>query len=264
MKVLRCIKSWIVANSSPILMILGIVTTVAAVIFAILATARSVNEVLIASDMAGHPLNGKEILKLVWKHYIPVVLCLMSSIISFIGVERIHIAREVALGAALTATEETLVNYKNITRANVGTKKEDAIEKEAAQTKAEASPDWSSLNLVEGSGPVLIFDSMFGGWTRSSREAVGNAFVTANEELTSQDALSLSELRSLLSLPSLKFGDEIEFRKRHPRDTIHHRFIPITDPVGNPALALEYELRNMELSNAVYESTGMEFVGSAW
>lgn len=152
----------------------------------------------------------KEVVKLVWKYYIPPVLAGLVTIGAMIGAHHLgakEIAALTASCAYLTANRDKL---EEKIRERYG---EEALEDIRAEVMEELSCTANGKISVEttGKGDLLCFEAYSGRWFRSSKEAVDEAIKKFNEmfDCGKGSYMSMNDLYNLFGISETHFGHQM-------------------------------------------------------
>lgn len=124
MGMLKTIKPLMVKHEPEILMSMGLVGLVSSVFLAVDATAKAARVVEEEKyRLNKEKLTKTEIIKAVWKLYIPTAVITVASVPCIIAGNRVSSKRNAALAAAYTLSETALEEYQKKTKEVVGEKK---------------------------------------------------------------------------------------------------------------------------------------------
>lgn len=189
-------------NSPTILLVSGLASGCASLYFAVKATVKSVREI----DAEEEQLPGKEIIKRVWKNYIPTAVTAGGAAACFIGMHSIHQKRTATLLMAYKASEATLLQYHDKVIDTLGEKKEKEIqEKVVEQHVAENPPTLGNIIVIDYDGEI-IYDEPNKRYYKISMAKVFKAFMEINKELL-LDSVKLNRYYELIGLEEMDIGD---------------------------------------------------------
>jgi len=168
---------WAKANSTPIATGAVIIGMVSAVILAVKAGRESAEDIEEAKEEMGvEELTPKEIIKVVWKRFIPVVIILGLTIGCLVVNTTRMVKRYAALSTAYALSESYLKDYMDATLETVGDKKEQAIRDTAMEKQVEKHPfetEGAVRGIIEtGHGDTLFYDSITTRYFHDSMEHV--------------------------------------------------------------------------------------------
>lgn len=156
-----------------------------------------------------HPLERKEILKLVWKEYIPAVGCCALTIGSIVMANRIGNRRAAAMAMAFTLSERRFLDYSSRVVEKIGDKKEREIRDEVAQDRVDRHPVNSNEVIITGDGEVLFFDDLTARYFLSTMETVKKAVNDTNYRVMHDGYASLTDFYNRVGLDRCGISDDI-------------------------------------------------------
>ncbi len=163
------------ANATPIAtgaVILGMVSAVVLAVKAGKESAEDIEEV--KEEMEVDQLTPKEVIKVVWRRFIPVILILSLTIACLVVNTSRMMKRYAALSTAYALSESYLKDYIDATKENVGAKKEQTIRDSAVDKQVQRNKvDESQRGIIEtGTGTELFYDTLTGRLFRDSIDHV--------------------------------------------------------------------------------------------
>mgnify|MGYP007022093034 CR=1 FL=1 len=166
-------------NSNLILTIVSATGVVATVACAIHGTIKAVKLCEVKK-----PVGAKEVVKTVWKCYIPTIGMVLLTTTAIIGNGRINAKKIAVLTSALAGSRESLKALETKMAEEIGPKKAQKVIDAAKSEEAKENLPASSKDIIEtGNGNVLFFIKDFGQWIRSSHEGVELAELKTSNEL---------------------------------------------------------------------------------
>lgn len=178
----------------------------------------------------------KELLELVWKHYIPPVAVALASVTCIVGAQAVNARRQAALIGAYTVVERAYNEYKDKVVETVGEKKEAVVREELAKDRIEASKQDSKQIVVSGVN-VLCYDVLSGRYFQSDIETLRRAMNDINEQCINDQYASLNEFYSKVGLPTLPMGESLGW---NTANMLELQFNYIGSEDGRPTLAVEF------------------------
>jgi Family of unknown function (DUF6353) len=233
-------KFLIQENSTTVLTGVGVVGVVATAVltgrssFKAATIIRETEELRNAHDEI-EPLNGVDVVRLVWKVYIPPVLVGAGTIASVIAANRLASRKIAALVVASGISERALKEYKERVVEKFGEGEDRKIHEEIAQNRIDH--DVINKEVIIVGGEVLCYDMLTGRYFQSSHEAIMRAENLINRELVNFCAASMSEFFDELGVPATTFTDT------HGWDVNNHVEVQITatkTPDNRPCLAIDF------------------------
>lgn len=189
-------------NAPTILLVSGLTSGALSLYFTVKGTIKAVREV----DASEEELAGMEILKKVWKHYVPAVISAGGSAACFIGMHSIHNNRMAALMTAYKATEASLLQYQSKVTEVLGEKKEKEIQDAVVKEHITSNPPTrNNIYIIDIDGEI-IYDEPNKRYYQIRLEKVYQAFMTINKELL-VECVKLNRYYELIGLPEMDIGD---------------------------------------------------------
>lgn len=249
------VARFLTRNSSSIFTGMSITCTIASVILAVNTTPKAMkiiskkqrekddklNTVNYANNetmavMSNSSLTKKEIVKAVWKCYIPTGLALAGSIGFAIASNKAGLRRSAALASLLTASEQALVSVTEKSIEKIGEKKTKEIEANVMQEKIQKNLKDEDI-IFTGEGETLFWDDMCSRPFKHDIEKVRARINDLNEEILDSMWLSLNDLYYALGLPASTAGSVIGWNI-NGKGKIRYEFIAIKDRKDRPCLSL--------------------------
>jgi len=154
------------------------------------------------------PLTKKEIVKIVWKNYIPVAIGLVSSSSCVVWSNHLSNKRNALLAASYAVSETALSNYREYTKKVLGTEKEKAIAKEV-QEKVEAKTNSKEVFLMDDDDTALFKEPITGQYFKSTWNNILAAVNRLNASALSDDGyITLNRYLFEIGCEEQKFGGE--------------------------------------------------------
>lgn len=197
-------------HSPEILTAIGIAGMIGSTIMAVRATPKAVK--LIEERKAEErvdELHPVEVVKTAWKPYIPAVVTAAASTACLIKAVSVNTRRNAALLTAYNISSTALKEYQEKAKELVGERKDQTIHDHIAKDKLEKDPVQNREVIITEKGTTLCYDSMFGRYFKSDRDAIQRAFTQINREIVSNDYVSLNELFNLLGLEAISMGYDL-------------------------------------------------------
>lgn len=225
-------------NHAPELLIgAGIAAGIAAVVTAVSATfkaAKSIDK----RKAEGKDISRKEIVKTVWKDYIPTAGALVVSAGCFIAANAVHSKRSAALAAAYALSETALTNYKQSVLENVGEEKEREIADKAVQKQIIKTPVNNTEVIRVGDNKILVYDEFTGRYFRSDKNDIISAVNELNRMMINDESVSLNDFYDLVGLDNTIVGELLGWN--YANETVEVRFSSHLTADGEPCLAYSF------------------------
>ena len=184
------------------------------------------------------PMKKTDVVKITWKCYIPATVTAIASMACVIGANSVNAKRNAALAAAYNISAAALSEYKEKVIETIGEKKEQNIRESIAKDKIENNPVTSNEVIVTDKGNTLCYDSVFGRYFRSDRDAINRAINNINRTIVSQMYVSLNDFYDEIGLDFTKVGRELGWSVDEGLIEIHFSSQLADD--GTPCLVVEY------------------------
>ena len=202
-------RSVVVKHSPEILTTIGVLSGISATVLSITTTPKAITKIKDAEIKKGSKLSNKDIIKICWKDYVPVVALEIVSISCIVGGNSINLKRNAALGAAYAISEKTLIKYKDKVIETLGEKEEQKIMDKIHEDDIKNDPPKQNSIIVTTNGNTLFKDEISGRYFRSDMITINKVINKLNEKINHQDYVSLNELYAEFGLDSIKDGDLI-------------------------------------------------------
>lgn len=200
------VKNFVNLHGNDIFMGFGIAFGVSAIGLAIHGTVKAVRMVDEKKAESEKELSKKDILKLVWKCYIPTAIAEALSIGCTVKSGAISNKAIAAATAAYKITEENFADYKKAATDILGEKKEKRIEEQSAQSYLDRNPMDGRRPIETGHGETRFIDSWHGAAFKSSINYVESCRNKVNEMVNNGDSVSLNDWYDMLGLQPDKAG----------------------------------------------------------
>lgn len=232
-------------NSPTILTGLSVAGLLTTTVMAVKATPKALEMIQMEEDLRegrnySVPMEKMDVVKLVWKNYIPTVIMGTVTIGCIIGANKINLRRNAALASVYSITEATLKEYQSKVVETIGVNKEKKIKDEIAKDKVQAKPVKPNELIITGNGETLCFDPLSGRYFKSDIETIRKSENLLNKELLNSDFVSLNDVYYEFGLDNTAMGDEIGW---HIQDgMLEFEFSSQLSTDGIPCLVISYKL----------------------
>lgn len=234
--------SYFVRKHSPeILTGLGITGMLSSMVLAVKATPKAltlINEQ--KKNLNKEDLSSIEVIKTVWKTYLPSGILSVLSISCILGATSINLRRNAAIATAYTLSERTLINYRNKVIDAIGEKKEKKIQEELAQDKVNKNKIDDKQVIITSNGETLCMDSLSGRYFKSDIETIRKAVNDLNRQLTFQQYISLNDFYDELGLKHIKNGSYMGWNLDDGLIEVY--FNTALADNGQPCIVVEYDI----------------------
>lgn len=230
----RIIQMETVKHAPAILTGIGIAGMVSAAVLTGTATIKAV-KIVEKKNLADK--GKKEVVKAVWKNYIPALITAGLSIGCLIGASSLSARRAAALSAVYHISETALTDYKEAAKEIVGVEKEKEIQTKASEKAVERNPVSREV-VIAGTGNYLCFDPAFGKYFYSDRETIRKVINDMNEKLIREMFVSLNEFYYELGIRPILRGDDLGWNMDD--GSIKVQFTSTLAEDGRPCLVMDY------------------------
>lgn len=243
-KITKNLGGLISKNSPHILTGLGCAGVLSTAILAVKATPRAL-AILDAEEEYRRRKNliamsKLDKVKVAWKCYIPAGVVGATTIGCIIGANTVHTRRNAALASLYTLSESAFREFKTKAVQELGKTKENKIRDEIAKDRISNDPPQQGNVIFTGSGDVLCYDMLGGGYFHSSYETIRQKVNDLNYRLRNEMRLSLNDFYYELGLPQTKLGDQMEFNIERGQIEPHYSSQLTED--GKPCLVIDVEV----------------------
>lgn len=219
-------------NSSTILTCIGAVGVIAT---AVLTGRATVKAVRIVDESETH--SKKEIVKTVWKEYIPAAGIGITTIACIFGANTLNKRQQAALMSAYALLDQTYKEYKSKVKEVLGEEAEQKVEDAIAEEKV---PD-----ICPSDGKLLFYEPNYGqGFERTMLE-VQDAEYRLNQKFAVEGEASLNDFFELLGLNKTDTGDLIGWSQETAWDNYNYTWIEFEHEPKKTEDGREYYQINM-------------------
>lgn len=238
----RSILQPVKQHSSELLLCAGLASGAAAIGMAILGTVRAVPLVdKRKKELNTEKLPAGEILKTVWKCYIPTVTTAAASAGCLIGASYQYTSKITALTAAYSMSEAALSEYHKKVVEQVGSEKEKLISDAVDAEKITKNPVSKQVVFLTEGGNDLCYDSASGRYFKSSKDAIVRASNIISRVLLDEMYVTLNEFYYELGLDGIDLGRDFGWAVSD--GLIELSFGSQLADDGSPCLVLNYSNR---------------------
>ena len=236
---LNSIVSTTKKHSSEILIGIGIVGMCSSIVMAIKNTPKAIRLIEEKEEkLETESLEPIDILKTVWKCYLPTVITFVSSSAVIISANVVQAKRHAAIVAAYEICEGAMREYKNKTIEVVGEKKEQVVRDAVAKNKVEKNPVNNTEVIVTNNGNTLCLDGLSGRYFRSDIDKLKKSENALNHQMLSDGSVSLNDFYYEIGLDPIHLGDDLGWDTR--TGLIELQFSSQLASDGTPCLVLDF------------------------
>lgn len=253
---LKYAKPFIAKYEPEILMAMGISGLIFSTVWAIRASFKAANAIKDYKESKQiEKITPKEVFKLTWKYYIPVVASTALSVPCIIAGNRISSKRYAALATAYTISEAALQEYQEATREVVGEKKTKQIQETVDAKKLEETYKGGNQIILTGNGESLFFESLSGRYFKSNWNDIAKAAnelnATALGDMGGQ--ITLNDWYRRLGLEDTDLGEEIGWDLNgNPNNLIEIEISSHLTKDNVPCASISYRRRPTKLKWSAY------------
>lgn len=154
-------------------------------------------------------LSKKEIIKLTWKLYLPMLAVGLTTIGCTIGSNHISLRRNAALASIYSLTEAAFKEYQAKVVETIGKNKELKVRDDISEDHIKQNPPGKNEIIFTGKGDVLCVDSFSGRPFKCDVETIRRAVNDINRRLMSEMFISLNEFYDALNIGHISKGNDI-------------------------------------------------------
>lgn len=235
----QAVRKVIDKNSPKILAAMGIGFGIGSVAFTVRGTIKAVEIVREKKAESEEELTKTEIIKCVWKEYIPTVGLGVASIACVIGSVHISARRLAVMTAAYTMSDESFKKYRDKVHEVLGDKKEEEIRGEIQQDYIDANPPKEMYVTDTETGDTLCLDAYTGQYFRSNADTIRRAINTLNNLMLHDYFVCYNDLASELGIEQCRMGENFGWNVQNG-DLIEPSFTTELTPEDEPVLVLDF------------------------
>ena len=186
-------------------------------------------------------LSKKDTLRVVWKCYVPTVVTAAVSVGCIIGGSKTSLKRNAAIATAYKITETAFSDYKEEVVKSIGEKKEQVIKEKVAEKRVQKNPVKNKEVFITSNGEVLCFDTVFGRYFKSSKDAIDKAINAVNKNMIDDMYVSLNDFYYELGIPSTEIGERMGWNI-NDSSLLSVTYSSAIADNGEPCLAITYDI----------------------
>ena len=255
-KIFNTVKRAVGKKSPEILIAFGIAGMITTTVLAVKATPKAMEKIKETEknkkeefdrdhgysevDASIFKLTKPEIVKAIWKCYVPAAVSGVASIACIVGANTVHSKRNAAIATAYKLSEKALTEYKEATIDEVGEEKAKVIKDRVAQKQLDNNPVSSSQVIITGKGKQLCYDGISGRYFECDLETIRAAVNRVNRNMTYDMYVSLSDFYDELDLPHTDMSDDLGWNLDDGLLEVDYGTRLSDD--GKPCITLEYHV----------------------
>ena len=201
------VKKFAGENSPVLLLVAGVASFAVAEALTIKATVKAVRTVDVEKEIQGvDELPKKEVVKLVWKQYVPAAIAVTTATGCLVGGNRISAKQTAALSTAYKLSQNMFNDYRQKTADVIGEEKERQIVQKMASEKVNAP---NADIQVTGKGDILCYDAQTGKLFTSDKNTIERAINNLNASIPDDMYVSFGDFCYEVGLHVGLIGDSI-------------------------------------------------------
>lgn len=239
--IFNTVKKSVIKHSPEILTGMGIAGLLTSTVLAVAYTPKAMRllEEKKAEQEETRDLKPAEVIKTVWKCYVPSAVISAASVGCLIGANAVHHKRNAALAMAYTLSETALHDYKSKVIETIGEKKEEVIRDAVMKDKIDKNPVSDNEVYILSKGDTLMFDPISGRYFKSDIDTINRIVNELNRTMLNENYVSLNDFYYEIGLKGIDVGDDIGWNVDRGYITIRYS-AQLTDN-NEPCAVLDYE-----------------------
>lgn len=153
-------------------------------------------------------LSKKEVVKVAWKPFLPVVITGIASAGCCIGGISISARRTAALATAYKLSQEALETYKDKVKEEIGEEKAKELSEKSNNDILAKYPVSKSKIYETGNGTDLCYDTYSGRYFHCCQNAIERAMLDINKQMLDSDFAMMNDYYEYLGLDPIGAGYE--------------------------------------------------------
>lgn len=253
-KFIKTVKRGFGKRSPEILLGIGIASGITATVLAVKATPKAM-ELLAEAEKEninrqikeGVPgpevkngLPSAQVVKTVWKCYIPAAISGAASIACLLGSHSVNAKRNAALATAYKLSETALNEYREKVVEEIGEDKEKVIRDKVSQKHLDEKPVSKNEVIITGNGKQLCYDGISGRYFESDIQTIRAAVNKINETMVYEMYVALNDFYNEIGLSNTDMGDELGWNLDDGLLEISYGAMVADD--GRPCITLDYHI----------------------
>lgn len=231
----KTVKNLLIRNESDLLLAGGVVCILGSGLLAIRQTPKAIKLLEEKKEK-----DNLEKVKSVAPLYIPSVLLTGAGIAQIICSRNITKNKIAAMATAYTVSETAFKTYKEKVKDIVEPEKYEEIKKEVATDKMRSDPVNNKEVVMQGTGDILIYDSMSGRYLKSTMNDIDRAVNLINKRLRNDMEIKLNDFYSEIGLDITKMGCILGWDI--DKEELEIRYTSSIASNGEPCLVMEYDV----------------------
>ena len=210
MNFIKIIKTGMIKRGPEILAGIAIASSAVAVASAVYVTPIAIKNIEKREEEEQRKLTKTEVVKTVWKLYLPTAVSFGASAACIIGSNRIHAKRAAALATAYTISDTAFKEYRAKVVEELGKEKDKKVMDEVAKDRLTEAPKPPATIILSCGDDVLCYDSLFNRYFKSRMDKIQKAVNDINYDLMHEMYISVNELYAEIGLPPIEgMGDDL-------------------------------------------------------
>ena len=245
-KFARDVRLSLSRHSPEILMGIGITGMITSTVFAVKATPKAL---LLMEEKKEEfevdTLTPAEVIKTIWKCYVPAVVTGGVSVACLIGSNSVNAKRNAALATAYKLSETAFSEYRDKVRETIGEKKEKTIKDKISEDKIKENPVSRTEVIITGKGQTLFFEPLSSRYFYSNLDLINRAQNKLNKDIITDafdQGVSVNDFYMEIGLPTTATGDNLGWKRDYWIDIYPSAQMADegTEHEGEPCIVLNY------------------------
>lgn len=240
-QVSKNVSSTLSKNAPGILTGFGVAGMFTAIGFAIKDTPKAVKLIEEKKKETGvDKLKNIDVVKTVWKCYIPTFSIALCSAGCLIGSSTISGRRNAVLATAYEIAKTTHREYRQKVIETIGEKKEELVRDKVAKEKLEQNPVKNCEVIVTDMGDTLCYDTLSGRYFKTDIHRIKQLENKLNLRLRNENYVSLNEFYDGVGLERINLGDDLGWNIDD--GYLELKFSSQLDTYDRPCLVIMYSI----------------------
>lgn len=232
------LKTFLSRNVPAILTAMGAVGVVGTAVLAVKATPEAMEKYEELEEELGSDLETIDVVKGLWRIYLPSVVSGATSIFAIVGSHSVHGRRGAAVMSAYSLLEKAYNEYREELIEQDGPNKDRKIRDSVAKKVLIENPSNPGNQVfISGNGDTLCYDSISGRYFNSTIEKIRKAQNDVNAKIISDMYASHNDFYKEIGLEPTTLGEELGWTTDNMLDL---NFSSHLSEDGRPALYLDY------------------------
>lgn len=185
--------------------ILGIGSAILAPVLAVKATTKATKIIEKTEEETGLNLTKAEVVKSVWKCYIPTATAMIMSVTCVVGAEILNRKQQISLVSAYALLEQTYKQYHSKVKDILGFEKAEELQNESFRE----AKNPNNQEILTDYRKRTFYDTNTSRYFESTIEEIQDAEYALNRKMALEGSASLNDWCDLIGLPKIADGDDV-------------------------------------------------------